>query len=174
MTRIFLLLISILTISACSGKIQRTEQDYHPQTSEERLENDMKSIVTKSDEPIVIFGGKKNSGENGGGSGMSNTYIWKSALESISFMPLASVDAHSGVILTDWYSSPETPNEKFKFNILVLGPELQISSLKVTAFRQVQSVSGQWRPASVSKDLARNMEDTILKRAISMKAKAGS
>lgn len=174
MSRLLFLIISLLLIAACKPTIERSKEDYNPQTSQERLENDMKSLITKSDEPIVIFGSKKKPGETGGGSALSNTYLWKASIESISFMPLISTDANSGVILTDWYSAPETPNEKFKFNILVLSPELQITSLKVTAFKQVQSTSGQWRSANVNKDLVRNIEDNILKKAIAMKAKAGN
>lgn len=174
MYRILFLITGLLFITACSANIERSKEDYSPQTSEERRENDMKSLITKSDEPIVVFGSKKKSGEVGSfGSGISNTYIWKAALEGVSFMPLISVDSNSGIILTDWYSTPEAPNEKFKFNILILSPELQISSLKVTAFKQVQTSSGQWRAANVSKDLVLNIEDNILKKAIAMKAKAG-
>lgn len=176
MLRIFTIIATLSLVVACSSNpsIERSADDYNPQTPEERRENDMKSLITKSDEPMVIYSTKKKSSESGGGSGVSNTYLWKAALESISFMPLASVDSNSGVILTDWYSSPQTPNEKFKFNILILGSELQINSVKVSAFRQLQNASGQWRSSDVSRDLVRNIEDNILKKAIAMKAKAGS
>ena len=173
MFRILSIIALLGLITACNPTVERGDAEYKPQTAEERRENDMKSLITKSDEPIVIYGGKKNSSESSiGGSGVSNSYLWRAALESISFMPLVSVDANSGVILTDWYGSPQTPNEKFKFNILILNSELQISSIKVNAFRQVQSVSGQWRSADVSRELVRNVEDNILKRAIALKAKA--
>lgn len=171
MIRILSIIVLLGLITACNPTIERGDAEYKPQTSEDRRENDMKSLVTRSEDPIVIYGGKKSS-DSGGGSGFSGSYLWRAALDSISFMPLISVDANSGVILTDWYASPQTPNEKFKFNILVLNSELQISSIKVNAFRQVQTVSGQWRSADVSRELVRNVEDNILKRAIALKAKA--
>ncbi|MCT4635984.1 MAG: DUF3576 domain-containing protein [Rickettsiales bacterium] len=166
-------IILLGVVVACSPTIERGDAEYKPQTPEDRRENDMKSLVTKSDDPIVIYGGKKSS-DPGGGTGFSGGYLWRAALDSISFMPLISVDANSGVILTDWYASPQTPNEKFKFNILVLSSELQINSIKVSAFRKVQTVSGQWKSAEVSKELVRTVEDNILKRAIALKAKASN
>jgi hypothetical protein len=168
------LLIAILSfVTACNSTVERNEEDYNPQTAEDRRSNDMKSLITKSDEPMVIYGSKSGgSGGVSGGNLIANSYLWRAALDSISFMPLTSVDSNSGVILTDWYGSPSTPNEKFKFNIIVLSSELQISSIKVTAFRQIQGASGQWRAADVSRELVRNVEDNILKKAIAMNAKA--
>lgn len=171
MIRIISIVLLLGVVVGCNPTIERGDAEYKPQTSEERRENDMKSLVTKSDDPIVIYGGKKSSDIGAGGSGFSGSYLWRAALDSISFMPLISVDSNSGVILTDWYASPQSPNEKFKFNILVLSSELQISSIKVSAFRQVQSVSGQWKSAEVSRELVRTVEDNILKRAIALKAK---
>lgn len=168
MLRMLILLTLLWLVAACSSG--QVTHDYHPQTSRERLEDDMKSIVTKSDEPIVVYGGKASSG-GGDGSGIAGSYLWKAALESISFMPLASSDSHGGTIITDWYSSPNTPNERFKFNILILSPNLQIGSIKVNAFRQVQK-NGQWHSAEVSKEIPRNIEDNILRKAISLRVKS--
>jgi hypothetical protein len=41
-----------------------------------------------------------------------NAYLWRAALESVSFMPLLQSDANSGVIVTDWYSNPSDPGER--------------------------------------------------------------
>lgn len=167
MLRILSAIALLWLLSACSGDVTH---DYHPQTAEEHREDDMKSIVTKSDEPIIIYGGKSKSG-GGEGSGVAGSYLWRAALESISFMPLASSDSHGGTIITDWYSSPSTPNERFKFNILILSSDLQIGSIKVNAFRQLNTM-GQWRSAEISKEIPRNIEDNILRKAISLRAKA--
>ncbi len=167
MLRILSTIALLWLLSACNGQVT---QDYHPQTAEEQREDDMKSIVTKSDEPIVIYGGKNKSGGSEG-SGVAGSYLWRAALESISFMPLASSDSHGGTIITDWYSSPSTPNERFKFNILILSSDLQISSIKVNAFRQVYA-GGQWKSVEVSKELPRNIEDNILRKAISLRVKS--
>lgn len=166
------LFILLSFLSSCSGQVERNYKDYHPQVGEDLRNSKMRSVVTKTDESIVIYGSKKGSSDNGVGTGMAGSYLWRAALEGISFMPLISSDSNGGAIITDWYSSPESPNEKFKFNIFVLNTELQINSIKVVAFKQVRNGAGQWNMVSVNKDLARNMEDDILKKAIALRAKS--
>ena len=43
-----------------------------------------------------------------------NAVLWKSSLETISFMPLASADPFGGVIITDWYVDESNTNERCK------------------------------------------------------------
>ncbi|HEX6218982.1 MAG TPA: DUF3576 domain-containing protein, partial [Sphingomicrobium sp.] len=33
-----------------------------------------------------------------------NTYLWRAAIDTVSFAPLLQADANSGVIITDWYA----------------------------------------------------------------------
>ena len=172
MTRVLSILASLIILSACGAQVERNYKDYHPEVGEDLRNSKMSSIITKSDEPVVIYGGKKNSSGSNSGAGMANSYLWKASLESISFMPLVSSDSNGGAIITDWYASPESPNEQFKFNIFLLSSELQITSIKVTAFKQVRNGSGQWQSAKVGSELARNVEDNILRKAIALQAKS--
>ncbi|MEK6734263.1 MAG: DUF3576 domain-containing protein [Pseudomonadota bacterium] len=173
MSKIFNLMILLALITACNGmQVDRDYKDYHPQVGEDLRESKMKSIITKTDEPVIIYSNKKSSSETGTATGMAGSYLWKAAIETISFMPLISSDSNGGTIITDWYVSSESPNEEFKFNIFILSPELQIDSVKVTAFRQIRNSGGQWNAAPISKEIARNVEDNILKRAISMRVKS--
>ena len=174
MPKILNILILLTLLTSCSGAtVNRSDEVYNPQVGDDRHVSEMKSLITKSDEPIVIYGGKKKkSSDSSSGDGIAHSYLWRASLESISFMPLLAVDSNGGAILTDWYSSPQTPNEKFKFNIILLSSELQISSIKVTAFRQVKNIAGVWHPAEVSRELSQNIEDNILRKAISLRNKA--
>ena len=36
-----------------------------------------------------------------------NAFLWRSTLDTLSFMPLASADPWGGVVNTDWYANPE-------------------------------------------------------------------
>ena len=49
--------------------------------------------------------------------------LYSVALDKIDFMPLLSVDANSGVIVTDWYSF-DAGETRIKINIRVLNEEL--------------------------------------------------
>src|SRR5690349_20140810 len=44
----------------------------------------------------------------------ANSYLWHATLDTLRFMPLHSADPFGGVIITDWYSSPNAPNERMR------------------------------------------------------------
>ena len=94
-----------------------------------------------------------------------NKYLWQGALDTLSFLPLASSDPFTGVIATDWGSTPEAPDERFKVTAYILNPGLTAAALKVAVYREVQSDAGMWVPGPVSADTARQLEDAILTRA---------
>ena len=54
-----------------------------------------------------------------------NPFLWKGALETIDFMPLASANYSGGIIITDWYSENQSPNESIKISIRFLTNEVR-------------------------------------------------
>ena len=110
------------------------------------------------------------TGAASGGTGISvNGYLWRAALDTISFMPLAQADPFGGIILTDWYRPPETQNERFKVNVYILDSELRADGLRVSVFRQRLGANGVWLDAKVNDDTGTNLENAILKRARQMR-----
>lgn len=116
-------------------------------------------------EGLTIFGGPE-SPQNQGGPGIGvNAYLWRASLDTISFMPLSSADPFGGVIITDWYSPPETPNERFKINVRILGRDLQADGVQASVFRQRLNAAGSWVDERVAENTATDLEDAILTRA---------
>ena len=114
---------------------------------------------------LDIFGsGKNGRGDGGPGIGV-NSYLWRASLDTVSFMPLASADPFGGVIITDWYTPPETPNERFKMNVYILGRQLRADSVRVAVFRQEQSGENAWLDSTIKSDTALTLENQILTRA---------
>ena len=110
-----------------------------------------------------LFGG--NDDKSGGGSGIGvNSFLWRAALDTISFMPVASADPFGGVILTDWYENPETPGERFKLNVYILDKQLRADGIRVAVFKQKME-KNVWRDDKVPETMANNIETTILTRA---------
>lgn len=110
-----------------------------------------------------LFG--RPGGEGGGGGGIGvNNYLWRASLDSISFMPLASADPFGGVIVTEWHSLPETPQERFKINLFILGRELRADGIRAAVFRQRMD-KGNWVDVAVEEGTATRLEDAILSRA---------
>ncbi len=110
-----------------------------------------------------VFGGDESNTGGSGGVGV-NSYLWRASLDTISFMPVTSVDPFGGVIITDWHSSAESLNERFKLNVYILGRQLRADGVRVSVFRQVLQ-NQIWRDAEISSDTAIKIEDAILTRA---------
>ena len=93
-----------------------------------------------------------------------NGYLWKAALDTVSFAPLLQADANSGVIITDWYANPQAPGERVKLTVTILDQDLRADALRVAASRQVQQ-NGAWVEAPVTAATVQKLEDIILTRA---------
>jgi len=100
-----------------------------------------------------------------------NAYLWRAALDTIGFMPLAQVDSNGGVIITDWFTSPQTANERVKVTITVLDTELRADALRVTTVRQTLGATG-WVDAPVRAGTVQRLEETILTKARDLRRNA--
>jgi len=93
-----------------------------------------------------------------------NSYLWRAAIDTVSFAPLLQANAQSGVIITDWYRNPKVPNERVKLTVAVLDPDLRSDAIRVSAAKQVYQ-NGTWFDAPVSAATVQKLEDIILTRA---------
>lgn len=170
-TRLFLCLVTVMLVAGCGGDKLKSEARYP--TGADRTQGDQNAVY---DEAPSIFGdggfkiGRDDSDDSySGANGIGvNSYLWRASLDTVSFMPLASADPFGGVILTDWYSPPDKPGERFKLNVFILDRQLRSDGIQVKVFRQVQK-GGAWKDAESSTQTARQLEDTILTRARQMR-----
>ena len=93
-----------------------------------------------------------------------NAYLWQAALDTLSFAPLAQADSNGGVIVTDWYANPSSPNERVKVTVTILDADLRADALRVAASRQTLQ-GGQWLEAPVTAATVQRLEEIILTRA---------
>jgi hypothetical protein len=93
-----------------------------------------------------------------------NTYLWRAAVDTVSFAPLLQADSNGGVIVTDWYTNPNSPNERVKLTVSILDQDLRADALRVAASRQVLQ-NGTWVNAPVAAATVQKLEDIILTRA---------
>jgi hypothetical protein len=93
-----------------------------------------------------------------------NSYLWRAALDTLSFMPMAQVDSNGGVIVTDWYVNPVLPSERMKVTVSIIDQDLRADALRVAASRQV-SQGGQWVEAPVAAATVQKLEEIILAKA---------
>ena len=97
-----------------------------------------------------------------------NIFLWKGALETLSFMPLNSADPIGGTILTDWYSNSDNQNERCKLNVFISGKKLTTQNLKVTSFCQ-EFKKQIWVNKDVDSNNNTKIENAILNKAKKLK-----
>jgi Domain of unknown function (DUF3576) len=93
-----------------------------------------------------------------------NAYLWRAALETLAFMPMAQTDSNGGVIVTDWYANPQAPNERVKVSVFILDQDLRADAIRVSAVRQ-ENREGSWLDAPVRAGTVQKLEETILAKA---------
>ena len=103
------------------------------------------------------------------GGGGVNAYLWRGAIDVLSFMPFASADPVGGVIITDWYTPPTVNGERFKAEAYILGRMLTANDVRVAVFRQVMQ-DGQWVDASVASGTAADITIKVLVKARELRA----
>ena len=146
-----LFMVAALALSACS----MFRGDDSP-TGQSRADAD------RERGGISLFGGGDGGGAEAG-IGV-NSYLWRASLDTLNFMPLASADPFGGVIITDWYSDPAAPTERFKATVYILDTRLRADALNVSIFRQ-QQVNGAWADSTVDPETEIQIENAILTRA---------
>ena len=133
-----------------------TEQEY-----EEMQKEEGKALGSTLD---FLFGDDKKQKRSSGSAIEVSALLWRASLDTISFMPLKSADPFGGVIITDWYVPPETPNERLKITVYILTRQLRSDGIRVSVFRETLK-QGVWRTAPVAKETAIKLENKILYRA---------
>ncbi len=93
-----------------------------------------------------------------------NAYLWRAALDTVSFAPIAQTDSNGGVIVTDWHVNPNLTTERVKITVAILDQDLRADALRVSVQRQV-SQGGQWVDAPVAAATVQKLEDIILTKA---------
>ena len=114
---------------------------------------------------IVLVGPDRDEEDSSGGGIGVNGFLWRASLDTLSFLPLASADPFGGVIITDWYSPPESPNERFKVTTYILGRQLRSDGVRVAVFRQELADGRGWIDSQVESETAPKLEGAILSRA---------
>ena len=164
-----LLYVATLLLSACGT--QSTMPEFTVFDPREQRQRDRSGTFTGAD-GIAIFGTGDSGaaapaaaeGSGAGGIGV-NAYLWRGALETINFMPLASADPFGGLIITDWYQPAGLPDERLKVHVLILDRALRADGVQVSVFRQQRTARGDWIDEPVDPKTVVELEDKILTKA---------
>jgi hypothetical protein len=171
MRRFALLALIPLTLAACGQGRAVGNDEYGDDSGRARV----RGRLTGADDGIILFGTSRNRREeaNAGGALGVNAYLWRATLDTLSFMPLASADPFGGVIITDWYSPPAAPGERFRATAYILGRQLRSDGVRISVFRQ-ELRNGVWLDSPVSTSTAGELEDRVLARARELRGQASA
>lgn len=166
-----LLLIAGLALAGCSGaSVTRNDipDNYSGQGGPGSFSS--QQIGSAIGGSTITLGTSKNKQPDAGGAGLGvNAYLWRGALDTLSFMPLSSADPFGGVIITDWYQPPDASGERFKATAYILSRELRADALRIAIYRQVEQ-RGQWVDAPMSPTAVSEIENRVLSKARSLRA----
>jgi len=155
------LALSTAALSAC-GESKAVFPTRDKGSSAPRMSNEPRETVFG---PEGMFGDKKKGGQGDAVGIGVNSFLWRASLDTIAFMPIATADPFGGTIITDWYTLPESPTERFKVNVFILDRALRADGVKVSVFKQARDASGGWIDVKVDPRMTADLENAILTRA---------
>ena len=92
--------------------------------------------------------------------------LWRATLDTLDFMPLTSANYSGGIVITDWYSENNSPNESVKISVRFLTNEIRSDALDINVY--LKKCSEGSSNCSISKnnnDLVADLNLSILKKA---------
>ena len=96
--------------------------------------------------------------------------LWRATLDTLDFMPLDSANYSGGIVITDWYSENNSPNESVKISVRFLTNEIRSDALDINVY--LKKCSEGLTSCSISKnnnDLVEDLNLSILKKATKYK-----
>ncbi len=156
---VLLALISLIFTSCSSDNVEHT---YPEKIGKKKYSRDgSKKETVFGDGGILSI---MDEDENKGSSIGVNSYLWRATLDTVSFMPIASADPFGGIVITDWFSMPESPASEFKINVFIMSSTLRADGVKVTAFKREKD-GKEYKNLAVDEATVRKIEDAILTKA---------
>ena len=121
---VFLLGFSLIALNSCKGGDARK----YPPDPKERVKKNL-----EEGRGFRLMDAVKKDGKGGDFLFASANELWRASLDTIDFMPLASVNYSGGIIITDWYSDANN-DEAIKISIRFLTNEIRSDSLNIKIF----------------------------------------
>jgi len=170
-----------LGVSACGGNPDSVKEGRNGASGDRNSRDMIQGLGGQNREQGTLFGpggifGSKADRKDDTGTGVAvNAYLWRASLDTINFIPLVSADPFGGVIITDWYTPAETPNERMKVQVTILDRELRADGVRVSVFKQQTAPKGgNWVDAQVDPRTNIDIENAILTRARQLRIAGGS
>ena len=151
--------ITSFFLNACNGKLPGADARKYPSDPKKRVEQNM--AQGKGFRLMDTMGGAKG----GVFEFASSNELWRASLDTIDFMPLASVNYSGGIIITDWYSTDQTSNDSIKISIRFLTNEIRSDALDIKVFNKKCLTQLNCTISEKAGNLIPELKEKILKTA---------
>ena len=156
---IFSVLLSFLLVG-CNGKFPGADARKVPTNPAERVKKNM-----EEGKGFRLMDDLKGKGGSGNFEFASSNELWRAALDTIDFMPLASANYSGGILITDWYSDSLERNESIKVSVRFLTNEVRSDALDLKVFYKKCDTKNSCTISEQSGKIVNELKKEILKKA---------
>ena len=160
--KIITVLISIFSLMFLTGcealKYKKVSAKEFPADPKERIKKNM-----EEGRGFRVMGGNKKGTTY---SFATSNPLWRATLDTLDFMPLVSANYSGGIVVTDWYSENDNPQESIKISIRFLTNEIRSDALDVNVFyKECSEGLSNCKVNQKNNELASQITLSILKKA---------
>ena len=158
------LIFSIILLNHSCGIYRPTDAREYPPDPELRVKKNL-----EEGRGLRLLGGDKKTGTNY--EFASSNELWRATLDTIDFMPLTTANYSGGIIVTDWFSGNQNPNENLKITVRFLTNEIRSDALDLKIFYKNCDSSNRCTVDERKGALVDELKKEILKKATLYKQK---
>jgi len=160
--KIFVLILSLLFLTNCGDalKYRKVDAKEYPPDPKLRVQKNM-----EEGRGFRLMGNSNNNNTNYNFA--SSNPLWRATLDTLDFMPLVSANYSGGIVITDWYSENNSPNQAIKISVRFLTNEIRSDALDINIF--VKECSNNLSDCQVNQnegELRTELALNILKKAV--------
>tara|TARA_Y100000591_G_C21779325_1_gene670091 strand:- start:596 stop:1180 length:585 start_codon:yes stop_codon:yes gene_type:complete len=156
---ITILILGLVALTACDAlKYRKVSAKDFPPDPKERVKKNI-----EEGRGFRLMGGQKKGTSY---SFATSNPLWRATLDTLDFMPLVSANYSGGIVVTDWYSENNNPEESIKISIRFLSNEIRSDALNINVFyKQCNSDLTKCRVDQKNDELVSKLTLSILKKA---------
>ena len=158
---VFILILSIFLLNSC-GIYKRSDVKDNPV-------NDADKRAKNINEGRGFSLGGLGKSKSGKFDFASSNSMWRSAIETLDFVPLSSADYGGGIIISDWYSNEENSLESYKITVVFLSNEIRADGIDVKIHKKKCNNNNSCKVVEQTSSLNTEIKLAILKRAAKIK-----
>ena len=158
---VFIVILSMFLLNSC-GIYKRSDIKDNPV-------NDADKRAKNINEGRGFSLGGLGKSKSGKFDFASSNSMWRSAIETLDFVPLSSADYGGGIIISDWYSNEENSLESYKITVVFLSNEIRADGIDVKIHKKKCNNNNSCKVVEQTSSLNTEIKLAILKRAAKIK-----